>query len=239
MQDFNETKGLQEFFYEGTKVRTVQIEGETWWVLKDVCDVLALTTSARVAERLDEDEVSLTHFVDSLGRKQEILIVNESGLYKVIFRSDKPNAKPFTRWVTHEVLPQIRKHGAYITSSKIDEILNDPEAWIKLLTTVKEERLAKERLQIQIEHDKPKVIFADAVSVSKTNILIGELAKILKGNGIKIGPNRLFERLRQDGFLIKRKGSDYNTPTQKSMELGFFKIVRREVDYVVRREAIM
>jgi anti-repressor protein len=177
-----------------------------------------------VAERLDRDEVSLTHFVDSRGRNQETLIVNESGLYKVIFRSDKPSAKPFTRWVTHEVLPQIRKHGAYVTSSKIDEILNDPEAWIKLLTTVKEERSAKERLQIQVEHDKPKIIFADAVSVSESCVLIGHLAKILRGNGIEIGQNRLFERLRQHGFLAKRTGSEYNTPTQRSMELGLFKI---------------
>jgi anti-repressor protein len=168
---------------------------------------------------LDEDEKAMLNI-----GSHETNLVNESGLYRVIMRSDKPNAKPFTRWVTHEVLPQIRKHGAYVTSSKIDEILNDPEAWIKLLTTVKEERLAKERLQVQIEHDKSKIIFADAVSVSDTDMLIGELAKILKGNGIEIGPNRLFERLRQDGFLIKRKGSDYNTPTQKSMELGLFKI---------------
>jgi anti-repressor protein len=159
-----------------------------------------------------------------IGRQGEVNIINESGLYHVLMRSNRPEAKKFRRWVTQDVLPQIRKHGAYVTSSKIDEILNDPEAWIKLLTTVKEERLAKERLQVQIEHDKPKIIFADAVSVSDTDILIGELAKILKGNGIEIGPNRLFERLRQDGFLIRRKGSDYNTPTQKSMELGLFKI---------------
>jgi anti-repressor protein len=224
MQNINETKGLQAFLYDGRQVRIVQKDGEPWWVLKDVCDVLGLTSPAKVATRLEKDEVNLIHTIDSLGRTQDTLIVNESGLYKVIFRSDKPNAKPFTHWVTHDVLPQIRKHGAYVTSSKIDEILNDPEAWIKLLTTVKEERLAKERLQVQIEHDKPKIIFADAVSVSDTDILIGELAKILKGNGIEIGPNRLFERLRQDGFLIKRKGSDYNTPTQKSMELGLFKI---------------
>jgi anti-repressor protein len=219
----NETKDLQTFFYDGVKVRTVQINGETWWVLKDVCAALGLTTSARVAERLEIDEVSQTHFIDSLGRKQETLIVNESGLYKVILRSDKPNAKPFTRWVTHEVLPQIRKHGAYVTSSKIEEVMNDPEAWIKLLTSLKEERLAKERLRIQIEHNKPKIIFADAVAVSNTSVLVGELAKILKGNGIEIGQNRLFERLRQEGFLVKRRGSDYNTPTQKSMELGLFK----------------
>ncbi|MDR1551817.1 MAG: phage antirepressor KilAC domain-containing protein [Holosporaceae bacterium] len=227
----NETKELQAFFYEGREVRTIQINGETWWVLKDVCEVLGLTTSARVAERLEVDEVSRTHFIDSLGRNQETLIVNESGLYKIILRSDKLSAKPFTRWVTHEVLPQIRKHGAYVTSTKIDEIMADPDAWIKLLSTLKEERLAKEQLQVQIEHDRSKVLFAEAVSVAETGILIGELAKILRGNGVEIGANRLFERLRHDGFLIKRNGSDYNTPTQKAMELGLFKITETAITH--------
>jgi anti-repressor protein len=160
----------------------------------------------------------------NIGRQGEAHVVSESGLYRIIMRSDKPNARPFTRWVTHKVLPQIRKYGAYITSSKIEEILNDPEALRKLIDTLNEEQLARKQLQEKIEHDKPKVIFADAVSVSKTNILIGELAKILKGNGVEIGQNRLFERLRQGGFLAKRKGGHYNTPTQKAMELDLFKI---------------
>ena len=102
--------------------------------------------------------------------------------------------------------------------------MNDPDAWIKLLTALKEERQEKERLKLQAAEDKPKVVFADAVSVSEGTILIGELAKILKGNGIDIGQNRLFERLRQEGFLIKRKGTDYNAPTQKAMELGLFRV---------------
>jgi len=215
---------LKIFSYEGKEVRTIQRNGEPWWVLKDVCDVLGLTTPTRVAERLEEDEVSQTHLTDAIGRQQETLIVSESGLYNVILRSDKPEAKKFKRWVTHEVLPQIRKHGAYITTSKLEEIMNDPDSWIKLLTALKEERQEKERLQLQAAEDRPKVVFADAVSVSEGTILIGELAKILKGNGIEIGQNRLFERLRQDGFLIKRKGTDYNAPTQKAMELGLFRV---------------
>jgi len=215
---------LQVFSYEGNEVRTVQRGGETWWVLRDVCEILDLTTPARVAERLDDDEVSLTHIIDSIGRNQETTIINESGLYNVILRSDKPEAKSFKRWVTHEVLPSIRKHGAYMTPAKLEELMNDPDAWIQVLTALKGERTAKERLQIQAEADKPKVVFADAVSVSEGTILIGELAKILKGNGIEIGQNRLFERLRQDGYLIKRKGTDYNAPTQRAMELGLFRV---------------
>lgn len=215
---------LQVFSYEGKEVRTIQRNGETWWVLKDVCGVLELSNARMIADRLDEDDVSLAYVTDSMGRRQQTNIVNESGLYNVILRSDKPEAKKFKRWVTHEVLPQIRRHGAYITTSKLEEIMNDPDSWIKLLTALKEERQEKERLQLQAAQDKPKVVFADAVSASDGTILIGELAKILKGNGIEIGQNRLFERLRQDGFLIKRKGTDYNAPTQKAMELGLFKV---------------
>lgn len=215
---------LQVFSYEGKEVRTIQRNGETWWVLKDVCGVLELSNARMIADRLDEDDVSLAYVTDSMGRQQQTNIVNESGLYNVILRSDKPEAKKFKRWVTHEVLPQIRRHGAYITTSKLEEIMNDPDSWIKLLTALKEERQEKERLQLQVAQDKPKVVFADAVSASDGTILIGELAKILKGNGIEIGQNRLFERLRQDGFLIKRKGTDYNAPTQKAMELGLFKV---------------
>ena len=215
---------LQVFFYEGIDVRTVQWGAEIWWVLKDVCDVLGLSNSRIVADRLDEDDVSQTYITDSLGRQQQTSIVNESGLYNVILRSDKPEAKKFKRWVTREVLPTIRKHGAYLTPAKLEELMNDPDAWIKVLTALKEERAAKEQLQLQAAADKPKVVFADAVSVSDGTILIGELAKILKGNGIEIGQNRLFEKLRHDGYLIKRQGTDYNAPTQRAMELGLFRV---------------
>jgi anti-repressor protein len=214
---------LQVFSYEGNEVRTVQRGEETWWVLKDVCDVLELTSPHKVAERLDDDEKGRS-LIPTLGGNQELTVVSESGLYNVILRSDKPEAKTFKRWVTHEVLPSIRKHGAYLTPAKLEEMMNDPDAWIKILTALKEERVAKEQLQLQAAADKPKVVFADAVSVSDGTILIGELAKILKGNGIEIGQNRLFEKLRQDGYLIKRQGTDYNAPTQRAMELGLFRV---------------
>ncbi len=215
--------GLQVFSYEGNEVRTVQKGDGTWWVLKDVCDILELTSPHKVAERLDDDEKGRS-LIPTLGGNQELTVVSESGLYNVILRSDKPEAKKFKRWVTHEVLPSIRRHGAYVTPAKLEEIMNDPDAWIKVLTALKEERTAKERLQLEATKNEPKVVFADAVSVSEGTILIGELAKILKGNGIEIGQNRLFERLRQDGYLIKRKGTDYNAPTQKAMELGLFRV---------------
>ncbi|MDT8900248.1 phage antirepressor [Anaeroselena agilis] len=214
---------LQIFSYEGKEVRTIQKDGEPWWVLKDVCEVLEIGNSRDVTARLDEDEKGVG-IIDTLGGRQELTVINESGLYNVILLSRKPEAKHFKRWVTHEVLPQIRRHGAYMTTDKLEALMNDPDAWIQLLTTLKQERQEKARLQLQAVEDKPKVVFADAVSVSDGTILIGELAKILKGNGVDIGQNRLFERLRQDGFLIKRKGTDYNAPTQRSMELGLFRV---------------
>lgn len=215
---------LQIFNYNGNDVRTVEHDGDTWWVLKDVCDILGLTTPARVSERLEEDEVSSTHITDSLGRVQATTIISESGLYNVILRSDKPEARDFKRWVTHYILPSIRKHGAYMTPAKIEEILADPDTIIKLATALKDERAAKEQLQIEAAKNAPKVIFADAVAVSDGALLVGELAKLLRGNGVELGQNRLYEKLRQDGYLIKRKGTDYNMPTQRSMELGLFKV---------------
>jgi anti-repressor protein len=215
--------GLQVFSYEGNEVRTVQKGSEILWVLKDVCGILGIEKYRDAATRLDDDEREPV-LVDTLGGRQEMIAVTESGLYSIILLSRKPEAKKFKRWVTHEVLPTIRKHGAYVTPAKLEELMNDPDSWIKVLTALKEERAAKERLQLEATENKPKVIFADAVSVSEGTILIGELAKILKGNGIEIGQNRLFEKLRQDGYLIKRKGTDYNAPTQKAMELGLFRV---------------
>ena len=183
-----------------------------------------------VTAKLEADEKGV-HQMDTLGGIQKVTVVNESGLYKTIFRSDKPEAKKFMRWVTHEVLPSIRKHGAYITSNKMEELMSDPDTWIKLIRTLQQERREKAMLKNQIEKDRPKVIFSDAVSASDCDILVGELAKILKGNGIEIGQNRLFERLRNEGFLVRRKGSDKNVPTQRSMNLGLFRIIETAITH--------
>lgn len=215
---------LQVFNYNGNEVRTIQKDGEPWWVLKDVCEVLDISQAVRVAERLDEDEVSQTHITDSLGRQQSTYIINESGLYNVILRSDKPEAKPFRKWVTSEVLPSIRKHGAYMTPQKIEEALLNPDTIIKLATNLKAEREKRMELERQAEKDKPLVTFANSVSVAKASILVGELAKLLKQNGIEMGQNRLFTWMRENGYLISRKGTDYNMPTQRSMEMELFEI---------------
>ena len=214
---------IRIFNYNSVEVRTIQKDGEPWFVLRDVCNVLGLGTPARVAERLDTDEVSQTHITDSMGRQQEMTIINESGLYNVILRSDKPEAKPFRKWVTSEVLPTIRRHGMYATPDTVEKMLADPDTTIKLLETIKQERAARLALEAQAESDKPKIIFADAVSASHTSILVGDLAKLLRQNGVEIGQNRLFSFLREKGYLCSQ-GERYNLPTQRSMDRGLFQV---------------
>ena len=205
-------------------VRTTTINGEPFFVGKDVADILGYSNGRKaLIDHVDAEDKGVTK-CDTLGGMQELTVINESGLYSLILSSKLPNAKKFKRWVTAEVLPTLRKHGAYLTTETLEEVMNDPDAWIRVLIELKNERSQKEKLQIEVTKSKPKVIFADAVAVSDTTILIGELAKLLKGNGIDIGQNRLFERLRQEGYLIKRKGTDYNAPTQMAMELGLFKV---------------
>ena len=221
---------LQIFNYNGNEVRTIQKDGESWWVLKDVCTVLDLGNSRMVFDRLDEDEKGVNQ-IDTLGGKQNMQIVNESGLYNVILRSDKPEAKPFRKWVTSEVLPSIRKHGGYLTPQKIEEVLLNPDTIIKLATDLKAEQEKREALESKVEKDKPLVAFANSVSVANTSILVGELAKLLKQNGVDMGQNRLFAWMRENGYLIRRKGTDYNMPTQRSMERELFEIKEGTVAY--------
>lgn len=215
---------LQVFNFENKEVRTVMVDNTPYWVLKDVCDVLDLTNPTVVAQRLDDDERTKL----DLGRQGETTVINESGLYSVILRSDKPNAKIFRKWVTSEVLPSIRKHGAYMNEQTIEKALTNPDFLIQLATQLKEEQEKREQVEIENKELKPKALFADAVSASKTSILVGEMSKLLKQNGIEVGQNRLFEWLRNNGYLMKT-GDQRNMPTQKSMELGLFEIKERTV----------
>lgn len=224
---------LQVFNYNGNEVRTIQKDGEPWWVLKDVCDVLNIENHKDLPKRLEDDEVGrfdLPH-PQSRNKTLEMLCINESGLYNVILRSDKPEAKPFRKWVTSEVLPSIRKHGAYMTPQKIEEALLNPDTIIKLATNLKAEREKRMELERQAEKDKPLVTFANSVSVAKTSILVGELAKLLKQNGVDMGQNRLFTWMRENGYLISRKGTDYNMPTQRSMEMKLFEIKETTISH--------
>lgn len=202
------------------EIRTVTINNEPWFVGKDVAEALGYAEPrSAVSKKVEEVDRGVAEMETPSG-KQNMTIINESGLYALIFGSKLESAKRFKHWVTSEVLPAIRKHGAYA----VDKLLNDPEMAIKAFTALKEEREKNKKLQTDVERMKPKEIFADAVSASKTSILIGDLAKILKQNGISTGQNRLFETLRNDGYLIKQKGSNWNMPTQRAMEMGLFEI---------------
>lgn len=215
---------IQIFNYQSNEVRTVEMGGEPWFVLKDVCNTLGISKYRDTAARLDADERGSVE-VDTLGGTQQVIAVNESGLYHVILRSDKPEAAPFRKWVTSEVLPSIRKNGAYMTPETLQAAILNPDTMIQLCQQLKAEQDKNKALSEENAKLAPKGLFADAVSVSDRCILVSELAKLLKQNGIETGQNRLYEQLRADGFLVKdRKRSDFNMPTQKSMELGLFKV---------------
>ena len=205
-------------------VRTLTIDGEPYFVGKDVAEILGYSNTQKAIRDHVDDEDKLTERIVLSGQNREIIIINESGLYSLILSSKLPNAKKFKHWVTAEVLPSIRKHGAYMTDSTLEQALTSPDFLIKLATELKTEKEKRQALEVQAEENKPKVLFADAVSVSNTSILVGDLAKIIKQNGVNIGANRLFAWLRDNGYLIKRKGSDYNMPTQYSMDLKLFEV---------------
>lgn len=203
------------------EIRTVVANNETMFCLPDVCKALELSNSRVVSARLDDDERCKL----DLPRQGETWFITESGLYAVILRSDKPNAKKFRKWVTSEVLPSIRKNGGYIAGQ---ETLSDDELLSKALLVAHNKIAERDKIieqkQARIEQMKPKAIFADAVATSRTSILIGDLAKLICQNGYQIGQKRLFEWLRNNGYLCKRKGTQWNMPTQKSMELGLFEV---------------
>lgn len=216
------------FQYEGAPVRVVEHDGEPWFVAKDVCDVLSIANSRDALARLDDDEKGVGT-ADTPGGIQQVAIISEPGVYAVAMTSRKPQAKPFVHWLSHDVIPSIRKRGVYATEDMAERMLADPDVMIRALTELKEERAKRAQLEAQAETDRPKVLFADAVSTAHTSVLVGDLAKILKGNGIDIGANRLFKILRDKGYLIRRQGSDWNMPTQRSMDLGLFKVKETSV----------
>lgn len=215
------------FNFDGADFRVIIRDGQPWFVAKDVLGVLDLNNVTNALRNLDEDERGL-QILNTLGGPQEMTVITESGLYALIMRSNKPEARRFRKWVTSEVLPTIRKHGAYATPQTIESIISDPGNAIRLLQALKEEQERSAALRKQAEIDAPKALFADAVSASDTCILVGELAKILRQNGVKIGQNRLFEQMRNDGWLMK-SGDSRNMPTQKAMEMALFEIKERTI----------
>lgn len=213
------------------QIRTIDHDGEPWFVGKDVAAALGYSdVNKAIAMHVDDEDKLNDKSSSSLGQRGG-WVINESGLYSLVLSSKLPTAKKFKRWVTSEVIPSIRKHGGYLTPDKVEELLINPDAVIKMLTAIKDEREARQAAEMQIEENRPKVLFADAVSASKQSILIGELAKLLKQNGVEIGQQRLFEWLRNKGYLIRRQGTDRNMPTQRAMELGLFEIKETTISH--------
>lgn len=213
---------IQLFNFENHEVRSLLLNNEPWFVGKDVAEVLGYERADNAIRNHIDKEDKLMHQISASGQNRNMTIINESGLYSLILSSKLPSAKKFKRWVTSEVLPALRKTGQY----QVKE-LSGSELMAKALIEAQSVLAAKDK---QIEEMKPKALFADAVATSHTSILVGELAKILKQNGIDMGQKRLFAWLREKGYLIKRQGTDYNMPTQKAMELGLFEI--KEGSYV-------
>ncbi|WP_125153138.1 phage antirepressor KilAC domain-containing protein [Clostridium rectalis] len=228
--------------FEDKQVEVLEFKGQALFNPYNVGECLGLTESAvrkAVSNMSNKQVIKLKNLdvkesnIRKLNNAGENFLT-ESGVYKLIFRSNKPSAEKFTNWVTDEVLPSIRKHGMYAK----DELLDNPDLLIQVATELKKEKEEKKLLQQQntqqkkqLEEQKPKVIFADSVQASKTSILVGDLAKIIKQNGIDMGAKRLFIWLRNKGYLIKRKGMDYNMPTQKSMELKLFEVKETSITH--------
>ena len=213
---------IQRFDFKGASLRTLTDEaGEPWFVAKDVCDILGHSNVSMALDRLDDDERSKFN----LGRQGETNIVNEAGLYVLVLGSRKPEAHEFQRWVTHEVLPSIRKHGGYMAGQERMTPEQMALASMRWLQSKVDEQ-AK-----QLKAQEGKVLFANAVETARTSILVGDFAKILKSNGIDIGPRRLFAWLREHGWLIKAKGSSWNMPTQKAMDLHLFEVKETTISH--------
>lgn len=208
-------------------VRTVELNGEPWLVGKDVAQALGYSnTRDALAKRVDPEDKGVAN-CDTLGGSQTVTIINESGLYSLVLSSKLPTARKFRHWVTSEVLPSLRRHGLYAA----DELLNNPDLMIQAMEQLKAERAKNLQLSEKVRRDAPKVLFADSVAASHHSILIFDLAKILRQNGVEIGGNRLFDWMRQNGYLVKRRGADWNMPTQRSMEMGLFEVKETSVTH--------
>lgn len=207
------------------EVRTIAKDGEPWFVAADVCKALEIGNPTDAIRRLDTDECTLVS-IEGASNGLPVNAVSEAGLYTLVLGSRKPEAKAFKRWITHEVIPTIRRHGAYATETTIESIIADPESGIKLLQALKAEQERRKEAEAIAEAQRPKALFADAVAASDNSILVGELAKILRQNGVETGQNRLFRWMRDNGYIMRYT----NVPTQYSMERGLMEVKERAIN---------
>jgi len=222
---------LEIFRKNGKQIRGGLIDGEPWFVAKDVCDALEIKNARDAIGRLKDKSkgVVSTDTLETSGGIQELTVVNEQGLYLLIMQSRKPSAVEFQLWVTGEVLPAIRKHGGYLTPEKVEEALLNPDTLISLATELKTERAARAEAERLAEERRPKALFADSVAQSSGSILVGQFAKLISTDGFKIGQNRMFRWLRENGYL-HASGARRNQPKQRYIENGWFEIVERTVN---------
>lgn len=203
-------------------VRTLEEDGRTLFCGSDVAKALGYAKPRNAISA--HCKGALKRGIPTAGGVQEITFIPEGDIYRLAARSELPGAEEFERWIFDEVLPSIRKHGLYATADTVDKMLADPDTAIRLLGEIKAEREKRRQLEEQADRDRPKVLFAEAVATSSSSILVGALAKILRQNGVDIGQNRLFEWMRKNGYLSRRRGGDFNVPTQRAMEAGLFEI---------------
>lgn len=233
-------KELVPFDFQGNDVRVISLDSDPWFVAKDVATILGYSNPQDAVRRHCKKPqpvgVSVSRTLD-----QQTVIIPESDVYRLILRSNLPNAEAFETWVMEEVLPTIRKTGgAYLTLEKAEEILFNPDLMIGLATQIKELRAEAAAKQARIDAMRPKELFADSVSASDSCLLVGDLAKILNQNGIDVGQNRLFGWLREEGYLSHRKGLSWNSPTQRAMDLGVLTfsettIINSKGDVLIRK----
>lgn len=203
------------------EVRTVTIDNEPWFVAKDVADALGYDQTSNMTKRLDDEDV-MSSKLDGMNMKS--ILINESGLYAAVIGSQLPSAKKFKRWITSEVLPSIRKHGAFMTDSVLEQAVSDPDFMIGLLTNLKEEKEKRQLAEDQNEKNKPKVLMAETMLASKESKDVGILSTKLQEMGIKnMGRNNLYKYFRDNGYVIK-SGERRNLPTQRSVDLGIMDI---------------
>ncbi|MCT7884052.1 MAG: phage antirepressor KilAC domain-containing protein [Lactobacillus iners] len=220
---------IQIFNFENNEVRALNIDDKPYFVGKDVADVLGYSNPQKaIRDHVDEEDKTVNESFTVNGTKA--VLINESGLYSLILSSKMPNAKKFKRWVTSEVLPAIVHKGVYMTDKKAYDITHD-RSGATLADLLQQAADQLKQKDIQIAEMKPKALFADAVATSNRSILVGELAKLIRQNGVDIGQNRLFIWLREHGYLIKRKGTDYNMPTQKAVAMGLFQIKETSITH--------
>lgn len=230
---------LQIFNYNSKQVRTIIKDGEPWFVAADVCNILGINTSVSVNGQirrdaegkaylsggLDDDEKD-THIVSTPGGDQTMLIVSEAGLYTLILKSRKPEAKSFKRWITHEVIPSIRKYGLYATPDTVEKILENPDYMIEILQKYKEEKQKRLEVENRLKEQEPLVLFADTCLKSKDNILVRELAKIAKDESIEIGEKRLYNKLRSWKIIMPNSTEPY----QQYVDKGYFVVEEKPID---------